>query len=117
MDEAIRRALQSAASIVGTGALRHEGGSFQDFYARVASLETHAADVAARAIEYFCLDEEHRFNRFQTGLLLVATFLSLVARPALSEVQQQQALRDLRDLLQQQPSFEQLATWARSHYG
>jgi hypothetical protein len=70
------------------------------------------AEIAAYALQYFCL-EGGKFNGFLVG---VQTAIAFLDEHLTGPAQKQQCLVDLKDLLNAGASYQQLLGWVQSYY-
>ncbi|MEE8451028.1 MAG: hypothetical protein V3R99_03905 [Thermoguttaceae bacterium] len=101
-----------AADIGGLKEFRKQGGGLPDFLANRLQTGDTAACVAARLLEYFCLDDNRRFNNFMPGVQLTISFLNYTTGPDASI----QSIKDLRAILEATPTTNQLKQWAEANY-
>jgi hypothetical protein len=72
--------------------------------------------VAAKLIQYFCIDDDGTFNRRLVAIKLAIAFLDRVGT-APAGTGRGVALKDLQDILVSGANLQQLEDWARAHYG
>jgi len=90
-----------------------------DFLENKLSETDSAADLAIKALEFFCNERDPHTPKFRFGVLAVGIFLdeflSSARRESMKDLQQ--PLRDLVALLTQSASEAQLRKWIESNFG
>jgi hypothetical protein len=79
-----------------------------------------AADIAIKALQFFCDERDPHNDKFRFGVLTVGLFLDEhygSATPYESLKDLQQPLKDLVALLAQSPKERQLRKWIQSNFG
>jgi hypothetical protein len=93
--------------------LRDHG--LQDFLVDEVTPSDGVAEIAAKALHYFCVEED-RFNGFFIGVETAVQFLNEhLGRPA-TEAQRAIAFRDLKNILDGGGQLAALEQWAKAHY-
>ena len=106
----------AAAQVAEPKEFRRGDTSLDDFLRNCMTPSDSIDLVAAKLVEYFCLDEEGAFNNRLTGIKLALMVLGRAAKP-LDGAACSVALKDLHAILMQHPSRDQIQQWARAHYG
>ena len=93
-----------------------DGGSLNDFLRNRLIPTDTPQEVGAKILDYFCLDSNDRqYNNFMLGVRLAVGYLEGSVGGSDSATRAR-ALKDLKSILSNRPSLEQLACWAKSHY-
>jgi hypothetical protein len=106
----------AAAEIAEPREFRRDGASLNDFLRNCLSPSDSADLVAAKLVEYFCLDDNGAFNNRVVAIKLVVMFLDEVGTAPVGSARGV-ALKDLQRILTQHPNLQQIQDWARAHYG
>lgn len=73
------------------------------------------AEIAAKAIFYFCVDDG-RFNGFVAGVEMTIQFLGETQRVPLERQQMAVALRDLKSILDTNATAKAIRQWIDAHF-
>lgn len=87
----------------------------RDFLIEVAAGGDSPADMAAKALVWFCV-EEGRFNGFLVGLETVLQFLAEQLGGPQNSTERVAAFKDLRSILESRPDFAAVRQWVAAHY-
>ena len=72
--------------------------------------------IAAKMLEYFCIDGDQSFNGFMPGVKLAVAFLDTTCGLP-DQHQRQQSLKDLKSILAAAEDRHALLGWAKGWYG
>ncbi len=106
----------AAAGIDGLRIFRRQGGSLSDFLEHQFQGTDTPDLIAAKLLDYFCVDHG-RFNRFTPGVRLAVAFLKDTLGGPASHTEEVQALKDLKTVIEESPTYEELLKWVQAHYG
>ena len=87
----------------------------QDFLIDEVAPTDSPADISAKAIHYFCI-EEGQFNGFFVGLETALQFLNESVRRSGDAAQQHVAFRDLKSILDSGGEIQAIREWIKAHY-
>jgi hypothetical protein len=106
-----RQRIMIAASSIGQSKFRMRGFLIRDFLDEIGENDT-AVDIGARLLMQFCVDNG-KCNNFMPGLKLALLFLEYFLRkPSTMDG----ALRDLKAILDSDPSESVISQWIASYY-
>jgi hypothetical protein len=115
MDKRLERAFKEAQTLVGPpGMFRRTGGSLSDFLESQRDVSDPRL-IGANILEYFCSDDEGRFNGFVPGVKLALAFLDSVLDGPQDPEQRVQCYRDLQ-LILKQGDAKSVLRWIHSNY-
>ena len=109
-----KQAILKAASAIGIHEFRGGPLLVRSFCFDHISEADDAPEVAAKILEAFCI-EDGVFNHFYPGVRLAAEFLDAVADAPKGDGLEQ-AFKDLKSILETNPTRHSLRGWATSHY-
>ncbi len=87
----------------------------QDFLIDEVGPTDSPADIAAKAIHYFCI-EEGEFNGFFVGLETALQFLNESVRRSGDAAQRHLTFRDLKSILDSGGEIPAIREWIKAHY-
>ena len=95
--------------------LRRAGISLNDFLRNRIGPNDDPATVGAKILEYFCLDEDRRYNGIRFGVQLALSFLDETFDGPSAD-QRVTAIKDLRRIMDEGPPLQSILGWVRSYY-
>jgi len=102
------------ASLGSPFEFRRNNCSLNDFLRNVIEDDDDEYVIAAKVIDYFCVDAGV-FNRFTLGIKLCVGFMGN-CHP-IAESDQRSAIIALGKIMNSDPTLEAVTRWAKSHYG
>ncbi len=114
MDKKQRTALLVAASTLGPlGKFKRSGGSLSDFVDSQSD-ENDSGIVAAKILEYFCI-EDGEYNDFALGVQLALAFLEKTMIGPGDQAQRLQCIKGLKTALDT-GTTQEILKWVVAHY-
>jgi hypothetical protein len=87
-----------------------------DFYTDGILEGDGPADIDAKALMYFCVDEDGSFNGFEVGVMVAVQFLREALTGPYSGRQMQQCFADLWTILNNRPTEDAIRQWISAHF-